>query len=259
MLFLIAFVALYIYLRQWFAEGFISAPSQANPEVLAIPEPNKAPIQATATFCPPGSKYFVNKRGDSMCCEGDIEHRKCNGTIVCTLSQPTAKYLSCGVILQQLQAKIATAYCPPSMPNYYVNEITGEKGCTASGLTTTGDGPVHMDASRCSIGISPVADLADRNSCLNHKRLEEFMCISPECSKHLDIRKNGHPAILTQSFVVPGGESLPRTCIDEHSMEIYLDSAEPNWRSSGKPDYNFESDIRYCATAKSSLIDKKYI
>ena len=261
LLFLIGIIALYVNLRHWFAEGFVSAPpAPLNPEVLAIPEVNQTPIQKTSTYCPPGSKYYVNKRGDSMCCEGKVENRKCIGKIVCTLSQPTSKYPSCAAILEQLQSKMAIAYCPPSMPNFYVNEVSGEKGCTSSGLTTIGDGPVHPNASRCIIGSSgSMQDLADKTSCLNQKRLEEFTCIAPNCTKGFHSYAEGKPVVLIQSFVVPDGEAVPRQCIDEHSMEIYLDSSESNWRSSGKPEYNFASDIRYCMTAKKSLIEKRYI
>ena len=259
LLFLLVIIALYVNLRHWFAEGFVSAPLTPNPTVLATPAPNTTPIQKTVTYCPPGSKYFVNKRGDSMCCEGEIENRKCRGKIVCTLSQSTSKHPSCATIIQNLQSQMAVAYCPPSMPNFYVNEVTGEKGCTASGLTTIGDGPVHTAAPRCIIASSTQKNLADITSCLNQKRLEEMTCIAPNCTKGFHTYAEGKPIVLTQSFVVPDGESIPRQCINEHSMEIYLDATEPNWRSSGKPEYNFATDIRYCTTAKKSLIERQYV
>jgi hypothetical protein len=112
---------------------------------------------------------------------------------------------------------------------------------------------------KCVIGKSPTADLADPESCLNHKRLEEMPCIAPDCSKALHKKGKGLPLVLTQTFSVPGTAGAPRMCTDEHSMEIYLDSAEPNWRSAGKPEYNFAMSVEFCGTAKASLIDKRYL
>ncbi len=251
----------YLKLRRW-QEGFT-----ADPTALATPPPadpsntvQAAGAAAAATFCPPGSIYFLNKQGDSLCCEGAVENRRCKGRTVCTLSKGTGKVPSCTSVLQQLSATAASKLCPPSMPNYYVSPITGKRGCTESALTAAGDEPLYRDRPQCTIGTSPAADLLDEASCINKKRLEEMACISSNCSKTLHKYKEGFPLVLTQTYQVPDQvTAAPRMCTDEHSMEIYLDAAEPNWRSSGKPEYNFAISTEFCGTAKAVLIDKKYV
>jgi hypothetical protein len=265
---LIGFTAVYMKLRRWQegfeeegAEGFAGAVAASpDPTLLATPEPNKQPLQKNATFCPPGSKYYVNKRGDSLCCEGEVENRRCRGTNVCTLSAPHGNIPSCSVIQTQLLSKMSTAYCPPSMPNFYASELTGLKGCTSSAITTAGDGPLHPNAPKCTIGSSPSTDLTDPESCLNKKRLEEMACLSPDCTKSLHKMRgiSGMPLVITQMFNVPS-TGAPRSCTDEHSMEIFLDAAEPGWRSKGNPNHNFAMSVEFCGTAKATLIDKQYV
>ena len=265
---LIGFTAVYMKLRRW-QEGFeeegagnegFATSTSPDPTLLATPEPNKQLLQKNATFCPPGSKYYVNKRGDSLCCEGEVENRRCRGTNICTLSAPHEKIPSCAVIQTQLLSKMSAAYCPPSMPNFYASELTGLKGCTSSAITTAGDGPLRPNDPKCTIGTSPTTDLANPESCLNKKRLEEMACIASECSKALYTKRAGAPLVLTQTFSVPGSVgAAPRVCTDERSMEVFLDATEPDWRSKANPAYNFAMSVEFCGTAKATLIDKRYL
>jgi hypothetical protein len=258
---LIVISAVYIKLRRW-EEGFSSGVANA-----AAPTTTDAPTAATAataatadadpTFCPAGSEYYVSKQGESNCCEGNVENRRCKGRVVCTLSRPTKTIPSCATVQKEALNRLATVYCPPSMPNFYTNQITGAKGCTASAVGS--NGPIQPNMPTCTIGKSTVEDLRDTTSCINQKRLEELACISPDCSKALHKYKEGLPLVLTQTFQVPGTTAAPRMCTDEGSMEIYLDAAEPNWRSAGKPEYNFAMSVEFCKAAKSALIDKKYV
>jgi hypothetical protein len=254
-LFLTVVTVAFIKLRRW-QEGF-EEESFVNPSVAAIPpSANTAPIQKNATFCPPGSKYFIDKRGDSLCCEGTIERRRCKGRIICTLSRASGKVPSCSAIHAQLRGKISTGFCPPSMPNFFANEATGKKGCTSSEITTSGDGPVHTTSPKCEITGNPDADLQIEGSCLNTKRLEEMQCIAPGCTKSFHSYRKTAPPVLTQTFTI-AGETVPRSCTDDDSMHVYLDSVEPAWRTANKPEYDFEANINFCGVAKRVLVEKR--
>ena len=182
---LIVISAVYIKLRRW-EEGFSSGVANA-----AAPTTTDAPTAATAatadadpTFCPAGSEYYVSKQGESNCCEGNVENRRCKGRVVCTLSRPTKTIPSCATVQKEALNRLATVYCPPSMPNFYTNQITGAKGCTASAVGS--NGPIHPNMPTCTIGKSTVEDLRDTTSCINprHQRRIEWLRVSSGPSLH---------------------------------------------------------------------------
>ncbi len=253
-LFLTAVTVAFIRLRRW-QEGF-EEENFINPSAAAIPESNKAPIHKNATFCPPGSKYFIDRRGDSLCCEGTIERRRCKGRLICTLSKSSGKIPSCSDIHDQMRSQLGASFCPPSMPNFFASEATGKKGCTSSEITTVGDGPIHTSAPKCEISGNTNTDLISETSCLNQKRLEEMKCITPGCNKTFHSYRKTAPVVLMQSFTVDG-QTVPQTCVDDDSMQKYLDEVEPNWRSTSNPEYDFEANVKFCGVAKRVLVEKR--
>lgn len=255
--FLTAVTVAYVKLRHW-QEGFEEQlEGFLDPTVAAIPTPaDVQPVQKNATFCPPGSKYFINRRGDSLCCEGTIEKRRCKGNLICTLSKPDDTVPSCTDIHNQLRQKLAISFCPPSMPNFFANEATGKKGCTSSVITTIGDGPVHKNAPNCMIGNNPERDLTQKFSCLNIKRKEDMACITPKCEKSYQSIRNNAPLVLIQNYTLPD-ETTARVCTDDNSMQLYLDKTEANWRNSNKPEYDFAVNTKFCGAAKRILVEKR--
>ena len=257
-LFLTAVTVAYVRLRHW-QEGFEEElDGFTNPSVVATPpSANVSSIQKNATFCPPGSKYFVSRRGDSMCCDGPVEKRRCKGRLVCTMSKSQNGVPSCTDVHNSLRAKFAATYCPPSMSNFFASEATGVKGCTSSAITTSGDGPLHADAAKCIIGSTgPEADLENENSCLNVKRKEEMRCLTPNCTKSFIKKTSGAPLVLIQNYTLVD-ETAPRACTDDDSMQIYLDKTEPGWRSANKPEYDFAVNTQFCGSAKRILVEKR--
>ena len=47
------------------------------------------------SFCPAGTKSYLNNKGDSMCCRGTVNGRICEGIDVCTFSQSSGKVPLC--------------------------------------------------------------------------------------------------------------------------------------------------------------------
>jgi hypothetical protein len=47
------------------------------------------------SFCPAGTKSYLNDKGDSMCCRGVVNGRICEGVNVCTFSQSSEKVPLC--------------------------------------------------------------------------------------------------------------------------------------------------------------------
>ncbi len=256
-LFLTVITVAYVKLRHW-QEGFgEELEGFQDPTVAATPKPaDLQPIQKDATFCPPGSKYFINRRGDSLCCNGSIERRRCKGQLVCTLSKPTDTLPSCTDVHNQLREKLAFSFCPRSMPNLFTSEATGRKGCTSSTITPAGDRPLHKDAPTCTIDTNPERDLTQKFSCLNIKRKEEMQCITPKCEKSYQSIKNNTPLVIIQNYTLPD-ETTARVCTDDQSMQLYLDKTDPNWRNSNKAEYDFAVNTNFCGAAKRILVEKR--
>uniref|UniRef100_A0A6C0HE22 Uncharacterized protein n=1 Tax=viral metagenome TaxID=1070528 RepID=A0A6C0HE22_9ZZZZ len=61
-----------------YTEGFISSPSQLS--------------------CPSGSTSFIDNHGDLLCCSGEVNGNRCEGSIVCSFSTNlNNKYPSCNL------------------------------------------------------------------------------------------------------------------------------------------------------------------
>ena len=257
-LFLTAVTVAYVRLRHW-QEGFEEQlEGFVDPTVAATPPPtNITPLQKNATFCPSGSNYFVSNNGDSMCCNGTIRNRICRGNVICTMSRLGGDIPSCTDVHNAMMAKLAAGFCPPSMPNYYSNQATGQKGCTSSAITSIGDGPLHTDAPKCVIGnAGPDADLLNERSCLNVKRKEEMRCLTANCIKTFQKKSSTAPLVLMQNYTLVD-ETTARVCTDDDSMQLYLDKTEPNWRNANKAEYNFTTNTNFCAAAKRILVEKR--
>lgn len=257
-LFLTAVTVAYVRLRHWQEgfeeeiEGFLDPTQAATPPPATPP-----PLQTNITFCPSNSTYFVSNNGDSMCCDGPIRNRICRGNIICTMSRISSEIPSCTDVHNAMMKKLAERLCPTSMPNYYLNHATGQKGCTSSAISSLGDKPLHTDAPKCIIGnAGPDADLLNEHSCLNIKRKEDMKCLTPNCIKTFQKKRDKAPLVLMQNYTLVD-ETTARVCTDDESMQRYLDTVEPNWRSTNKPEYDFTSDTSYCAAAKRILVEKR--
>ena len=134
-------------------------------------------------FCPYGTKEFINKEGDSLCCRGTIDdsNRVCNGTIVCSRSDDNK---SCAAFLQN-QIRVEEAKCPKSMSKYY--KIGTVKRCTNGQVNQSRDAIIREGDKHCVIYDAEQDKFTKPDSCYVHKYLEELPCnkYKPNCNKML--------------------------------------------------------------------------
>lgn len=241
-----------------------------RPDIIEeIFEDNLAPFEGFANsqsddsaafhFCPADTKYYINKNGESLCCNGEVAGNRCLGDIECTFSAPKDGIRSCGDLRTEMNQVAQARLCPTTMPNYY-EDNAGNKGCTASGLNVAGTSPINAGMPKCKIYGTADENLQAEASCQNLKALEEMECISPDCKKSVQVLAASLPAILTQTFTVPQDEvPVPRMCMDKTSYERYLTAKVPNWRSSNDPKYDMSKNLSICDLAKRFYILKEVI
>jgi hypothetical protein len=76
-------------------------------------------------FCPFNSKEFIDKKGNSVCCDGKVEDNICYSKIMCTLST-TNEYPSCNKVYTDYIKNQERKMCPEGWKYYENNK---EKGC----------------------------------------------------------------------------------------------------------------------------------
>ena len=129
------------------------------------------------TSCPADTISF-NNMGKTLCCDGDIVGGKCNGTIACSLSGSSSGQPSCSEWLGANLAIKGKDFCPPSMQNYYEDNKTGVRGCTAGRRTKEGTAPDSKTDRYCVLYKTQDEDMLTPDSCINQKMLEETQCFS---------------------------------------------------------------------------------
>jgi hypothetical protein len=124
--------------------------------------------------CPTGYKFFVDARGESMCCAGgEIDRYK----HVCTNSSPLGKCslkkdknsIWCGDLIAKKAAEASTNLCPKSMPHY---ATIGKCCATATDL----DGYDCSDADKSQASSFCSASGSGSGSCAQRKMEEGAFC-----------------------------------------------------------------------------------
>lgn len=219
-------IGLYVSLRRWVIQENFRL-EHASMEAFATQQTSRTeqpelPTTVRTYHCPPGSKYFVDKNGNSHCCAGTIRGLKCDGDIVCTMSPEKGGIPSCRAIELTIAADKATAVCPPSMPNYFQNFTTGYMGCTESALTASRDAPTNDAAPKCKIYKTDGENETKLDSCANIRDKELMKCVTPNCQKTVTILKEGKPVVIMQTYFAGESIPVPRMCSSKSSYERYL-------------------------------------
>lgn len=127
--------------------------------------------------CPPDLITYVNKAGDTLCCNGEVINNECMGNDVCSLtsesSQPGSISL-CNIYINSLQATENAEKCSitvtgdSSMNNYFINRQTGVQGCSRSPPTADGSAPSDMSKPYCRIYPTSAENMSNYDSCYNY-------------------------------------------------------------------------------------------
>uniref|UniRef100_A0A6C0IBX7 Uncharacterized protein n=1 Tax=viral metagenome TaxID=1070528 RepID=A0A6C0IBX7_9ZZZZ len=198
------------------------------------------------SMCPLSSKSYIDKTGDTLCCDGNVNGIECEGKTICTMSSLNSKdYEACSTYLASYYARKGKELCPSHLSSYYENK--GVSFCTNGSLAPTMDAPMSHTQRKCKVA----GGYTDATSCEIELELEKFVCPSPQCQK---TALPGNPVLLSASFKDLMG--IYHSCYEDKSIFRYLAAIfGPDWKAKSSwlnPDRN----VIFCSIAKKYFIDK---
>lgn len=244
------------------------------------------------TKCPQGTTSYITSTGDTHCCEGDIQHGKCKGTTVCSLSpmREGGKIQTCSNIMTYLWAQRTYDWCPEAM--YFYGTMGNRRpsgpgidpniwGCSSSKPKLDGtkpDAPAGTTIDFCTIygsnkdnlaTVTTAAVAADATgagakpavveSCRNRREIQKMETPTPTASRTMvntssSARKT--PALFNASFTPIKNVSAnptPVTCTNWPRFKLYLQHVFP----SAIPAYESiqGKHVYWCTAAKAYYID----
>jgi hypothetical protein len=124
--------------------------------------------------CPRGTKTYTTLSGDTMCCKGSVEGNKCEGKVLCTLSEnSTDKVPTCAELRRQYLAKLQMK-CPANAGfTSYEDDDTGNKGCAAQ-TTAERSQPQTPATNFCRLYDDKIDNENYPDSCQNYGKSLEF-------------------------------------------------------------------------------------
>ena len=204
------------------------------------------------TFCPLDSNTYMDKSGDTYCCDGQVEGNVCMGKPLCALSNKSS-LPSCTQVLTDYYKIKSGQICPTTMPNYYENEHGIPVGCTAAPLAPTMTQPqssLSNTSPSCTIYASQSDNQANQNSCFNQQQLAATPCFGIGCTKSIQIQPSVGVGIVTVDFGDTDGHR--HTCYTSDSYAAYLNKTKPNWQST----FDLTKSIKICDVAQAVFVDR---
>jgi hypothetical protein len=124
---------------------------------------------------PSGLITYVNRAGDTLCCNGEVINNECMGNDICSLTsiKPGSIPL-CNTYINSLQAIENAAKCSitvtgdSSMNNFFINRQTKVQGCSRSPPTADGSAPSDMSKPYCRIYPTSAENMSNYDSCYNY-------------------------------------------------------------------------------------------
>lgn len=199
--------------------------------------------------CPSEMKTFYLSDGRTGCCGGSIVGSRCTGSVQCTMTGEGTKELpSCADLVKKEFQEKASTHCPSSMPTYFEDKTTKQKGCTAAPLNEERTRPLKEGQPSCVIYSTMEENLRKKDSCYFQKEMDDFPCFGEKCSK--SILGDGPPLIMIH-FVDKMG--MYRTAYTRKSLENYLNLTKPRWRDDG---IDLDKNIIVAEVAKAFYVDR---
>ena len=140
----------------------------------------------TMHVCPSGSNSFINKDGETLCCNGDIIDSECIGSLVCTLSPKNKNGLpTCTNYAINQAAALGVALCPSYMPHYFASTDGKRRGCSVSQPTPDGTMPQDPTKPQCGLYSTPALDQVKLDSCYNYTKNNELRAAAAACTSRV--------------------------------------------------------------------------
>jgi len=135
---------------------------------LSLPKMNEGFVVIT---CPANSTKYINKHGDTNCCNGDIVNDECNGNNLCSLSLNNSLGIpNCSDYVNDLANDAATENCFADMPYYFAASDGRLKGCSAAITVADGTAPSDPGKLQCILYPTAALDEVKLDSCFNYKK-----------------------------------------------------------------------------------------
>ncbi len=186
--------------------------------------------------CPTFAMEIQTTKGSTDCCQGDMVDGKCNGTTFCTKSPAYMGVPNCIDAWREYFTKKSSDICPSTIPNYYedVTNPASQKGCSAGPISSDGKMPKDTTSKQCKIYTSEEDNKTKSDSCYVEKLRAKVQCpainrISPPAALYPDWRDKSKYLAITCDY--PFEIGMPLQCFDRASVERYLDTVTPNWRT----------------------------
>ena len=221
------------------------------------------------TTCPVGSAQYINKEGNTNCCDGDIVNGECNGTNMCSLSPTSKSIISCSEWLVKEWERRTSRFCPRSMYNYFgtMGRTTGTEGCSASRCNMTGSAPSDPNAAKCAIYKTDELNYGKADSCINMMERDKMTCPQANATKQIIEIGNEYngkmPALLKCNYIPANNTSnnMPVECYDHNRYSRVLRHAYKNRGEDAERVmslYNeyYQKGVMFCPASKAYYVDK---
>ena len=221
--------------------------------------------ELTITTCPAETKRFIDDGGRVLCCEGEAVNGRCNGKLVCSLSDTNTGLPTCGIWYKALLDQKGQGKCPPSMPHYFEQDNGRKKGCAAGGLNPSGTGPRTPQTKFCTLYAKAQDEDSKLDSCTNVALLERSTCFPlskvPGAKKVLEKLRDDLPPVVSCSYMSPTDMRTTK-CMIEPSYARVMDTfmlknniRNSNWRSNMNKGDTY-TKLQFCGPAEKYSIQK---
>jgi hypothetical protein len=173
------------------------------------------------TTCPKKFRRYINDRGFTMCCDGQLESNTCHGDAVCSLSESAKDVPTCSEWYAAYLKERGKGKCPAALPFYWEND-NGESGCSEK-INSDGNSPAEPTSpANCLVYPDEVRNMSKIDSCLNQTYKESAVCFTDPgitATKTLVPMGDGkQPALVACQYGTPG-------LLDESSGTCYTDES----------------------------------
>jgi hypothetical protein len=173
------------------------------------------------TTCPKKFRRYVNDRGFTMCCDGQLESNTCHGDAVCSLSESAKDVPTCSEWYAAYLKERGKGKCPAALPFYWEND-NGESGCSEK-INSDGNSPAEPTSpANCLVYPDETRNMSKIDSCLNQTYKESAVCFTDPgitATKSLQQMGDGkQPALVVCQYGTPG-------LLDESSGSCYTDES----------------------------------
>jgi len=209
--------------------------------------------------CPLQSISYLDRNGDTLCCETSLSPEGECGKPLCALAK-RRDMPSCKAMLDEANQK-AASICPPSLPNYYTDG-KAVTGCTDGALNNERTAPISSFSKTCKVYPDTPVKI---NGKMTSYTLNDTTIDSCSVQRRLEITKQDMKTLFGPNFrAVEAGNYSRETNKPDGAYTLFV-TYQPSGNTGlqncqPKDDMIFEAnnmplDSRFNEAAKKAYID----